>query len=338
MDDNSFAALVGKLNQLDSSRKPSEKAFKPKATDIKEGMKNNNMSSILENLYRDVPFESARTTASDAPFKKGYKPKQLPADYKMPDVGPVLGGDEEEIPTDGYLVGEDSIDFDEIDYADETEIDIKDVGEYDQEGEMAKGQLNRAADAALELQSILDDDENLPEWVQNKITKALDYLDTSRDYMKGELDEAPLAGTQDIKDYQQTGTPGQPNNVPDQKGAGNLGSTDGVSKDTDMELSGPINKANKAKQMPEDSINKKKSIMDYLGDMEKKHADDMLNTPVKSFTTGNGKEIKIHGNEDDGYRIKVDGKESKSSFGKLDDAVIACETFVQRSIDYASER
>ena len=25
MDDNSFAALVGKLNQLDSSRKPSEK-------------------------------------------------------------------------------------------------------------------------------------------------------------------------------------------------------------------------------------------------------------------------------------------------------------------------
>ena len=43
MDDNSFAALVGKLNQLDSSRKPSEKAFKPKTTDIKEGMKNSNM-------------------------------------------------------------------------------------------------------------------------------------------------------------------------------------------------------------------------------------------------------------------------------------------------------
>ena len=41
-------------------------------------------------------------------------------------------------------------------------------------------------------------------------------------------------------------------------------------------------------------------------------------------------------------RIKVDGKESKSSFGKLDDAVIACETFVQRSMqpntDYVDER
>ena len=313
MDDNSFAALVGKLNQIDSGRKPSEKAFKSKTTDIKEGMKNNNMSSILENLYRDVPFESARTTASDAPFKKGYKPKQLPADYKMPDVGPVLGGDEEEIPTDGYLVGEDSIDFDEIDYADETEIDIKDKGEYDQEGEMAKGQLNRAADAALELQSILDDDENLPEWVQNKITKALDYLDTSRDYMKQELDEyTPHPGSEE--------------------------SWDGVSPDTDQTLSGPINPAPKGAQLPEDHVGKKKSILDYLSDVEAKHNEDMLADPVKTFTTDDGKEMKIYRTKDDGYRIKVNGKESKSSFGKLDDAVMACETFVQKSIDYASER
>ena len=312
MDDNSFAALVGKLNQIDSGRKPSEKAFKPKTTDIKEGMKNNNMSSILENLYRDVPFESARTTASDAPFKKGYKPKQLPADYKMPSVGPVLGGDEEEIPTDGYLVGEDSIDFDDIDY-DETEIDIKDKGEYDQEGEMAKGQLNRAADAALELQSILDDDENLPEWVQNKITKALDYLDTSRDYMKQELDEyTPHPGSEE--------------------------SWDGVSPDTDQTLSGPINPAPKGAQLPEDHVGKKKSILDYLSDVEAKHNEDMLADPVKTFTTDDGKEMKIYRTKDDGYRIKVNGKESKSSFGKLDDAVMACETFVQKSIDYASER
>mgnify|MGYP001244087723 CR=1 FL=1 len=342
MDDNSFANLVGKLNQIDAGRKPHERQFKPKENHIKEGMKNNNMTSILENLYRDVPFESAKTVSTKE-FQKGYKPKQLPADYKMPNVSPVLGGDEEKIPTKGYMVG-DSIDPDLIAQMarDADEVDIEDVGEYDQEGKHSKGQLNRAADAALELQSILDDDENLPEWVQDKITKALDYLDTSRDYMKNELEEAPLAGTQDIKDYQQTGTPGQPNNVPDQKGAGNLGSTDGVSKDTDMELSGPINKANKAKQVPEDSIGDKKSIMDYLGDIEKKHNSDMINTPIKSFTTDGGKELKIHGNEDDGYRIKVNGKESKSSFGKLDDAVVACETFLERAIqnntDYVDER
>ena len=59
-----------------------------------------------------------------------------------------------------------------------------DPGEYDQEGEMAKGQLTTASDAAEELRSILTSDENLPEWVQAKITKAMDYLDTARDYMK----------------------------------------------------------------------------------------------------------------------------------------------------------
>lgn len=66
----------------------------------------------------------------------------------------------------------------------ENNIDIVDRGEYDREGEKAKQDLQTAADAANELRSILDSDENLPEWVQSKITKAVDYLDTVRDYMK----------------------------------------------------------------------------------------------------------------------------------------------------------
>jgi hypothetical protein len=64
------------------------------------------------------------------------------------------------------------------------EVNPADVGEYDREGDMAMGQLKTAEDAAAELRSILDSDENLPEWVQSKITKAVDYLDTARDYMK----------------------------------------------------------------------------------------------------------------------------------------------------------
>jgi hypothetical protein len=57
-------------------------------------------------------------------------------------------------------------------------------GEYDQEGDMAQRQLLTAKDAADELRSILTADENLPEWVQQKIAMAVDYLDTARDYMK----------------------------------------------------------------------------------------------------------------------------------------------------------
>lgn len=74
-------------------------------------------------------------------------------------------------------------------------------GEYDREGDMAKDDLRTIADAAKELYSILDADENLPEWVQLKIIKAVDYLDTARDYMKSnkyaediDMDEAKYRG------------------------------------------------------------------------------------------------------------------------------------------------
>lgn len=57
-------------------------------------------------------------------------------------------------------------------------------GEYDREGDMAKDQLRTIDSAAEELYAILDANENLPEWVQKKITLAVDYIDTARDYMK----------------------------------------------------------------------------------------------------------------------------------------------------------
>ena len=61
-----------------------------------------------------------------------------------------------------------------------------DHGEYDQEGGMAKDQLHTIVKAAKELHGILGDEQNLPEWVQSKITKALDYINASRDYMDQE--------------------------------------------------------------------------------------------------------------------------------------------------------
>ena len=63
----------------------------------------------------------------------------------------------------------------------------KNPEEYDQEGSMSKSQLKTVIDAAQELHDMLEDDTNMPEWVQSKITKASDYIDTVRDYMKNEL-------------------------------------------------------------------------------------------------------------------------------------------------------
>jgi hypothetical protein len=73
-------------------------------------------------------------------------------------------------------------------------IALVDKGEYDREGDMAKEQLHTIKLAARELASILSDDENLPEWVQSKITKAMDYIDTARDYMiSTKVDREPMA-------------------------------------------------------------------------------------------------------------------------------------------------
>ena len=71
------------------------------------------------------------------------------------------------------------------------EADVKDAGEYDYEGAMAKTLLQTICRNAEALKDMLEDDENLPEWVQSKITKAEDYITTSLDYMKSteELDE-----------------------------------------------------------------------------------------------------------------------------------------------------
>ena len=62
-------------------------------------------------------------------------------------------------------------------------VDHADSGEYDYEGDQAKDQLNTIVRAAQRLNGLLDDNENMPEWVQMKVTLAADYLDTAADYI-----------------------------------------------------------------------------------------------------------------------------------------------------------
>ena len=48
---------------------------------------------------------------------------------------------------------------------------------------------------------------------------------------------------------------------------------------------------------------------------------------VKTIRTDDGHEIKIHGNEDDGFRISIQNQNINSSFRDLDEAVMACEMY-----------
>ncbi len=62
----------------------------------------------------------------------------------------------------------------------------KEDNEVDDEGNMAKGELRMIASRAQELISMLDDNTQLEGWVQSKITKAEDYINSVYDYMKGQ--------------------------------------------------------------------------------------------------------------------------------------------------------
>jgi len=74
----------------------------------------------------------------------------------------------------------------------EEAISTIDKGEYDYEGAMARTQLQTTIRSSQELINMLSLDDNLPEWVQSKITLAQDYISSVRDYLKSkeELGEA----------------------------------------------------------------------------------------------------------------------------------------------------
>lgn len=65
---------------------------------------------------------------------------------------------------------------------------------------------------------------------------------------------------------------------------------------------------------------------------------------VKTIRTDDGKEIKITGNEDDGFRISIRDRQIKAPFKTLDEAVMACEMYCARrrmseaSADYVEEK
>lgn len=67
--------------------------------------------------------------------------------------------------------------------------EARDPHEYDYEGEMAKGQLRTIIANAQRAHDMLEDDTNMAEWVQSKITLAADYISTVADYMQSEVNE-----------------------------------------------------------------------------------------------------------------------------------------------------
>jgi hypothetical protein len=78
-------------------------------------------------------------------------------------------------------------------YGDETDAG-QNPGEYDQEGDMAKDELLTVIRSARKLIGMLDNDDNMPEWTQKKITKSADYVDTASDYISSQKERGVMEG------------------------------------------------------------------------------------------------------------------------------------------------
>ena len=86
----------------------------------------------------------------------------------------------------------------------------------------------------------------------------------------------------------------------------------------------------------------KKQLGDYLQDLgteiaakdddlkPKSNKDSDLGPTIKTITTSDGKKITIHGNEDDGFRLRVNERVHSARFSSYDDAAIACEMYMAR--------
>jgi hypothetical protein len=68
---------------------------------------------------------------------------------------------------------------------------------------------------------------------------------------------------------------------------------------------------------------------------------DQIGPAVKTITTDDGKEIKIHGNEDDGFRISINSNPMRSKFKDIRHAEMATEMYCahrkSKSKDYVEE-
>lgn len=101
-----------------------------------------------------------------------------------------------------------------------------------------------------------------------------------------------------------------------------------------------------SKEMSEDLLsNVRRTLDDYLQDieqkLEKQKDRDLISKagqdiqkdplrdllPVKTIATDDGKDMRIHGNENDGFVIRIRDRPMKARFRTLDEAEMACELF-----------
>ena len=156
-----------------------------------------------QEMYGDVILENAKLKKIKQLGMLGLVDRgdvqKLMTAMKAMDAGKEVPKNQRKIIFDAFgslidLVTGDTTVFQKAKKAVKEEVE-KDPNEYDNEGEMVKDHLDIVMDAADEMYDMVEDNENMPEWVQAKITKAADYLDSSRDYLMSQDRDDPADAT-----------------------------------------------------------------------------------------------------------------------------------------------
>ena len=219
---------------------------------------------------------------------------QLPADFNAGDISPVLGAQEKAHPTHDYFVGEEDASHNGL------SPDTKQILEGFGDSPVAQAIANRIM-------------RQFPEMITDYGIEHLMHAIEQQAEMVGDVEE--------------------------------IGSSDvgGWIRNIKRELDGRLTQDIREDVATEDVLSTvKKKLGDYLKNIEdeiKSDPDlkdkldkdiDVVGPAVKTLTTDDGHEIKIHGNEDDGFRITIQNKPAKSTFKDLDEASMAVEMFNAR--------
>lgn len=177
---------------MDAARSLAQRAMDQLNSKKKENIKENEKPHPVEldmiGKTREMGVQNRARDAEQRMAKRAAEPKTIMQKVKK-DIGVPLSK-----LAKGNFKGALGEDFDyNFDMLEEAVKSI-DSGEYDYEGQMARTQLQTTLRNCQDLIGMIEDDENMPEWVQSKITLAQDYITTVRDYLqsKEELGEETL--------------------------------------------------------------------------------------------------------------------------------------------------
>ena len=277
---------------------------------------------------------------------------QLPAEFNTGDISPVLGSQEKAHPTHNYFVGEEDASHNGI------SPDTKQILEGFGDSPVAQAIANRIIRQfpemitdygiehlmhAIEQQAEMVGDveeigsSDVGGWIRN-IKRELDSELTREGMAEGAKTPAQkrdfknvMAGAMSRDEYNKKYSLGKYAAKDSKKKLDptgvyhNLIKTVSEGVATEDVLSTVKKKLGDYLKNIEDEINSDPDLKDKL-DKEI----DVVGPAVKTLTTDDGHEIKIHGNEDDGFRITIQNKPAKTTFKDLDEASMAVEMFNAR--------